>query len=282
MTDTNDAPWLRITDRSIFHRFCARHGIDSSADKNILIGAVAEAFARIPFENLTKIIKADSVISASSAMRYPDEVLGDWLRFGAGGTCFALTAATIAVYDALGIETHPILADRHYGPDTHSGLLIADAQGLLLLDPGYLVFAPTPLPLSGPVELRTGFNTIELVPANAGTRVELYTRVRGNRKLRLTFKVRPVDAVTFARAWQDSFGFEMMSYPVMTRRVAGEHHYFQGDTLAVRDAARTRRTRCTDLEIFDYLTRSAGIDRSIVGRVLEIVRNGRHTAAAAG
>jgi arylamine N-acetyltransferase len=216
-------------------------------------------------------------------MRYPDEVIGDYLKWGTGGTCFSLTAALAGVLDALGIEVYPILADRHYGVDTHCGLIMPGPKGeLLLLDPGYLLYAPLRIPrdCDGPVFYDTGFNRIELSPHSGGSRLELYTIVKNNRKLRLTFKVEPVSDQAFCRAWEQSFAFEMMTYPVLTRHAEGCHQYLQGNVLAVRDSQRTRRAVLTPDGQIEFFA-AAGMDKNIVTRALEIVHYGIGSAAAA-
>ncbi len=270
----HDAPWLRMCDEGIAHAFLSRFGIFGEDPENLLLQVTA-AFKDVPFENLTKIIKADSVISTSSARRHPDEVLGDYLRWGTGGTCFSLTAAAVALLDAVGIDAWPVLADRHYGRDTHCGLMIARPDGgVLLLDPGYLLFAPVPVPVDAPSFFDTGFNRVELNPVSGGTRIELYTIVKGNRKLRLTFKLEPVGDEAFAGAWDRSFTFEMMSYPVLTRQVNGTHQYLQGNVLACRDSRRTERVTLTPEKQLDYICGSVRIHRDIVLQALEVIRHG--------
>jgi len=268
----HDAPHMNISE-TVFRKFLDRTGINPLIDKGVLTNKVAEAFSIIPYENLTKIIKADSVISARSAMRYPDEVIGDWLRWGTGGTCFSLTAAIIAVYNSLGIETHPVLADRHYGPDTHCGLVIIGGKGMLLIDPGYLIFTPVTVPVTGSVSITTGFNTIELRAIDFG-KVELHTVVKGNRKLRLVYKMKPVDPQEFARAWEQSFSWEMMTYPVLTRGNAGKHTYLQGNKLAVRTDSGTERITLTPEKQLEYITANLGISKSIVNRAMGVIKNG--------
>ena len=278
----HDAPWLQIRDKEILARFLKKSGIDPAQQREQLINRIAGAFSSIPFENLTKIIKADSVVSAASAMRYPDEMLGDFLKWGTGGTCFSLTASVVAVFDSLGIEACPVLADRHYGINTHCGLMIVQPGGdVLLLDPGYLLFAPVQIPKEQPAFFDTGFNRVELHPVNGGTRLELYTSVKGNRKLRLTFKLEPVSDAAFGKAWEQSFAFEMMTYPVLTRTVNGCHQYLQGNVLAVRDSLRTQRLTLTPEKQVEFYTISAGMDKTIVTRALEIVKYGTNSSAAA-
>jgi hypothetical protein len=277
----HDAPWLSIRDQDILRRFLATFAIDPGLPKDQLVLRIALSFKSVPYENLTKILKADRVISARSAMRYPDEVIGDFLKWGTGGTCFSLTAALAAILDSLEIEAYPILADRSYGPDTHCGLIMPGKNGeLLLLDPGYLLFAPMPVPRDGPVFFDTEFNRIELLPCAGGTRLELYTIVKNNGKLRLTFKVEPVSDEAFGKAWEQSFAFEMMTYPVLTRHANGCHQYLQGNVLAVRDEHRTQRVTLTPDKQIEFIARTAGMDRAVVTRALEVVNYGIHSAAA--
>jgi arylamine N-acetyltransferase len=278
----HDAPWLRILDLGLLPRLLKKFGIDPHWHRDLLINLIAGAFKNVPFENLTKILKAGAVISAASAMRYPDELLGDFLKWGTGGTCFSLTASVVAMFDSLGIEAYPVLADRHYGPNTHCGLMIVQPGGdVLILDPGYLLFAPVQIPKEQSVFFDTGFNRIELHPVNGGMRLELYTSVKGNRKLRLTFKLEPVSDAAFGKAWEQSFAFEMMTYPVLTRTVNGCHQYLQGNVLAMRDSQRTQRLMLTPEKQVEFFTASAGIDKNIVTRALEIVKYGLNSSAAA-
>jgi hypothetical protein len=277
----HDAPWLRLCDPGLLGRFLARFAIDPGLPHDQLIHRVTACFKFIPYENLTKILKADSVISARSAMRYPDEVISDFLKWGTGGTCFSLTAALAGLLDALGIEAYPVLADRHYGVNTHCGMVLAQPDGnLALIDPGYLLFAPLAVPLEDPAYFDTGFNRIELLPRAGGARLELYTIVKNNRKLRLTFKVEPVSDEAFGRAWEQSFAFEMMTYPILTRHADGCHQYLQGNVLAVRDSQSTRRAVLTPEKQIEFIAGSAGLDRTVVARALELVNYGLDSAAA--
>lgn len=273
MKNINDAKWLSVS-QDILTRFFERCGIDKTLHSSILIYRIAEVFSRIPYENLTKIIKTDSMVTPSSSMRYPDELIGDYLKWGTGGTCFSLTAAIVAVYNAVGIESYPLLADRHYGPDTHCGLMMVIPEGLMLLDPGYLLFTPVLLPREKPVSVVTSYNTIELVPLQNGEKVEFYTMVKGNRKLRLVYKVKPVDPSRFARAWEESFKWEMMTYPVLTRVTAGEHLYIQGKDLSIRTSAGTKRSKLDpDLQL-KYIVENIGISKEIIIKAFGVMKHG--------
>lgn len=268
----HDAPFLTCK-HEVVERFCLRYRISLKASPRLLISQIAAAFANIPYENLTKIIKADGLLNPSSAIRHPAELLHDHLLWGTGGTCFSLTAACVALCNARGIEAHPILADRCYGPDTHCGLVIFNEQDVLLLDPGYLLFTPTKMPTVEPVTVVTGYNTIELTPVSR-CRVELSTIVKGNRKQRLTYKTSPVDAETFYRAWISSFAWEMMTYPVLTRCTAQQHIYLQGSRLAIRSRDKTIRQILTSSEQVAVIGQQMGIAPAIIAQVQGVIGYG--------
>jgi hypothetical protein len=276
----HDAPWLSIRDVQTFSAFCLHYSILPHASRDTRIIQIAQAFSQIPYENLTKILKANSVVSTSSAIRDPDECLKNYLEWGTGGTCFSLTGAMVAVFDALGIEAYPILADRHYGSDTHCGLVCYNSAGqLLLLDPGFLLCKPVIAPQFEPISFDNGFNRTELVPRNAGLLVELHTIVKNNRKHRLTFKMTPVSDGAFRLAWEQSFAFEMMTYPVSTRVIDGAHHYLQGNMLSIRNAEKNIRIKLSSKELLEYMSGSLGIRKDITTKALEIVDYGKSSTA---
>jgi hypothetical protein len=274
MVRYHDAPLFCCDDEAVLKAFLLRYGIACDAPRNTRIRQIAAAFSVIPYENLTKIIKADNVTGPHSALRLPGELLADHLRWGTGGTCFSLTAAIIAVYDYCGIEAHPLLADRHYGPATHCGAVIVDEDALLLIDPGYLLFVPTPLPVTMVATIPLGYTTIELVPLDNGRRIELATVVRGSRKVRLVYKSDIVDAAGFRKAWTDSFTWEMMTYPVLTRSVAGSHLYVQGANVSVRNSEKTERLRLGGGEQLDFIGTQFGISRDIVRKAWGVIDHG--------
>jgi len=275
MNTFHDAPFLKINDRKILKEFLEKSGItDNYQNKELTVNRVAQAFSRIPYENLTKIIKSQIIVNADSAIRYPDEVIGDWLKWGTGGTCFSLAAAVIAVFDSLGIEAHPVLADRHYGVDTHCGLVIIRSEGLFLLDPGYLLFIPTLVPEEKTVVIDTGYNKIELQPEENCRKIRLNTVVNNNRTYRLTYKIDPVDSVTFYRAWINSFTWEMMTYPVLTRCSAGTHQYLQGQRLSVRSNSGIQRTVLDTSSQIDFISLNLGISKDVVSKAYGVLNYG--------
>ncbi|HEX2955222.1 MAG TPA: arylamine N-acetyltransferase [Chitinispirillaceae bacterium] len=273
MVKVHDAPCFQVKQETLSHVLSrARVSADATLQQNV--EAVARLFSTIPYENLTKIIKTDVLVNARSALRYPDELLNDWIRWGTGGTCFSLTSAMIAIYNCMGIEAHPLLADRHYGVNTHCALAVVVPDGVYLLDPGFLLYHPVLFPSTAPVSVNTGYNVIELIPKENGSRIEMYTLVKGSRKLRLVYKSAFIDAVQFEKAWESSFAWEMMKYPVLTRVSASQHIYLQGDALSVRNAEKTNRQKMTVEEQYQFISGTMGINPEITRKALEILKNG--------
>ena len=268
---------FQIRDDETLQRFRARFAIphDPAQDRDKCLETLCRAFARIPFENLSKIVKAAETGSAARRKRLPDDVLRDFLQYGTGGTCFSLNAAFIAVLRHAGVRAYPMLCDRRYGADTHAAVLIRKGRQLFLVDPGFLIFAPQPLAQDVSVQWDNGFNTLELIPGPAG-RLELYTIRNGQRTYRLTYKLDITDEAAFVRAWEESFTFAMMAYPVVTFCRGRTHYYLQDDTLRVRSPDGLIKKILTPDEQARFVTTRAAIDADIFRQVRPLTSGGTH------
>ena len=234
------------------------------------LGAVARSFSRLPYENLTKIIRSSRNGKGPAARRLPARVLTDHRDLGTGGTCFSLTATLLHLVRSLGFEAQPILADRHYGADTHSALLVWIRGRPHLLDPGYLVVDPIPLEESREVEVETPFNRLLLSPESPG-RMRLYTRHQSGQSHRLTFKTSPADPGRFLKAWDESFSWEMMTHPLLTRVQGGKQIYLNGRRLQVRTHTDVVRTELDPAELHRQIAAAFGIAVPVVRTALAIL-----------
>lgn len=263
--------------------FLRASNIDPKQPPLELLTAVATAFARLPFENLTKILKKARASRIEEARRFPSEVLGDHWALGTGGTCFALTATLLYLVRALGWQAEPILADRRYGPDTHSALLVWLDGGPHLLDPGYLILRPLPIPTKDDLTIATPFNQLILKPREAGGKVELHTVSREQAAYRLTYKARPVDAGEFLHAWDISFDQDMLRYPVLSRVSGGRQIYLQKNNLLIRGQDATQRAEVSAEQVSREISRTFGIDARIVAEALaHLQRKGERHGSAVG
>src|SRR5262249_37519201 len=73
-------------DSAVLRTYCHAFGLSQKAAPGHLLRDVASAFTRLPYENLTKIIKQHHTGTIAEARRAPGEVLADHLRLGTGGT----------------------------------------------------------------------------------------------------------------------------------------------------------------------------------------------------
>jgi arylamine N-acetyltransferase len=274
----NADPLARPTSNDILHRFLAHYRMPKDLPPRRMLAAVARAFARLPYENLTKIIKAAETGNPAQARRGPAEVIADHRTLGTGGTCFSLTAAFLHLVRSLGWEAEPILADRSYGTDTHCALLVRIDGLLQLLDPGYLIVEPIRLDIGTCQELKTPFNRLILAPHADGGKLDLSTVQDGRRTHRLTFKLSPVDTSEFLKAWDASFDWEMMHYPLLTRVANSRHLYLKGSRFQVRSEHAVELSEVPQDELAARIEADFGIAPSIAARAALHTKTARRPA----
>ena len=254
--------------------FAGHFGLQPQGASRQSLGEIVSAFSRLPYENITKIIKRAEFGTPEKARRYPEEVVRDHISWGAGGTCFSLTAALLHLVRSLGFQAEYILADRRYGQDTHCALLVWLDGVPHLLDPGFLIVDPVPLVRGAERVIETGFNRLGLAREGSEGRIALTTLRQGSKTYRLTYKTLPVDDGQFQKAWDASFDWEMMQYPLLTRVAAAGQIYLRGSRLQFSraDSVESRELRGDDL--VSGISAEFGIDKSVVARAISILKRG--------
>ena len=233
-------------------------------------------FSGFPYENLTKIIKQACLGSGERSRRGPTEVVTDHLASGTGGTCFSLTATLLYLLRSLGWQAEPILADRHYGENTHCAVVVWIDDQPHLIDPGYLIV--TPVPLTGSKDatvIETGFNKLLLSPSSRHGRRSLHTVQQGTASHRLTFKTEPADPGEFLKAWDSSFGWDMMQYPLLTRICGHEQLYLRGNRLQIRGHDTLQRREIAPDLLVHQIAAKFHLDASITNQALSILKTVR-------
>jgi arylamine N-acetyltransferase len=266
-----DSPLTPPPDRSVLDTFLQYFGLPPDGPPLAQLRNLVTAFAELPYENLTKIIKADACGSPGRARRYPVEVVSEHVAAGAGGTCFSLTAALLHLVRSLGWRAEPVLADRRYGANTHCALLVWVADRPHLIDPGFLMLDPIPLDTTRETLVPTAFNELVLTPQVGGQRLELATVSDGRRTYRLTFQTAPADEGEFLRAWDASFAWDMMHYPVLTRVRGGRQLYLQGRRLQTRSREGVDRQDIAPDALPRQITAAFGLNSQIVARALSVL-----------
>lgn len=246
--------------------------VDTSRD--LLLKHTLEAFSRIPYENLTKIIRSKES-PGSRHKETPAELIHGYIQSGTGGTCFPLTRTLVYLLNSLGYEAHPILADRRYGCDTHCAVIVRlEQKEWELIDPGYLIFSPCKLPKAGNVRYELPLTGIELRAHATQEKIDLYTTSTAATgeltfKYRLTYKTTPVDTSELLTAWDRSFNWEMMHYPIVSSLLGDTQLYLQKNALLVRSKTDTSRTVLSPSQIIQEMASKLSISEEIVRRALK-------------
>jgi arylamine N-acetyltransferase len=259
--------------------FMCYYGIPWGEAPKTLLSRVVGAFAHLPYENITKIIKREESGNCERARRYPEEVIRDHIHWGTGGTCFSLTSALLNLVRGLGWKAEYILADRCYGQDTHCALIVWIENEPHLLDPGFLVVRPIPLPSGNERVIQTGFNSLILAPEESPGRISLHT-VRENKKVyRLTYRLSPVDAGEFCKAWDASFHWDMMRYPLLTRTAESKQIYLRGSRIQISSADAVEKQNIGTDELAGKIAAEFCIHPAVVARAVSILRDRRDIAS---
>jgi arylamine N-acetyltransferase len=266
------------SDRRLLQAFLRHFRIAEGTEPLALLNEVVSHFSRLPYENLSKIIRYAENGNAVAAREEPQEILAGYLRSGTGGTCFSLTAALLHLVRALGLPAEPILADRSYGPDTHCALLVWVNGVPQLLDPGFLLVRPVDLPRDGERRVATAFHDVILSP-RGDRKIDLSTVDQQGRRHRLTFKADPVDAAEFLRAWDASFDWDMMTYPVLTRVEGDRQQYLRGRYHQVRCRGSVVRAELANDDLAAEISTRFGIAVDVVARALSLLDLRRTTQA---
>jgi hypothetical protein len=267
-----------MTTATILGQFAAHTGLSLGSDKKANLSALLTAFARIPYENLTKIIGV-SEANKAIAKQTPEQVIAGFISQGTGGTCFPLTLTLLRFVEALGFEALPILADRRYGTDTHCALICRIEPGSWhLIDPGYLITTPCKLPVSGSARYTLPITTLELRALPATDYVELSTAIGAASptaplKYRLSYKTTPVDDQTFHTAWDRSFDWEMMTYPIISTVVGNTQVYIQKNNLIVRSITQSTKVTLDDATLIREVSAKLSLAEDVIRRALTYLRS---------
>ncbi len=265
-------PLIKPAGRALLEAFLTHFALPGDLPPDLLLGAVTRAFSRLPYENLTKIIKEAESTNRCEARRGPAEVFADHSKFGTGGTCFSLTATFLYLVHALGWRAEPILADRRYGAATHCALLIWIDASPHLLDPGYLVLKPVSLRGEMTQSITTPFNRLILTPRAGGGKLDLSTVQEERETYRLTYRLQPADSGEFLKAWDASFDWDMMHYPLLTRVAGSRQLYLKGNRMQVRCGEAVSRAQIRTESLAARIEDDFGIAVPVAARALAILK----------
>ena len=221
--------------RSASGLFFGHFGISTGDPDLDLLRAVVSSFSRVPYENITKIIRRFTEPDPDRRLRGPEEVMGGFVSRHTGGTCFSLTWCLGSILSDAGYRCYPVMADMKR-PNVHCALVVRVGEGKYLVDPGYLLGGPVELGV-GNVTVPTSFGTVELRPRGAAS-YDLFTVAGGEKNWRYRLRTTPVPKAAFFRHWRASFSMPMMNSIQLTRLTGQGHLYIRDHHLRLRTGDR--------------------------------------------
>jgi arylamine N-acetyltransferase len=257
-------------DRRAAEVFCDHFGIVPTRPDLDLLHELGHAFARLPYENLTKLIRKHSLPPGPARRRQPAEVVADHVSLGAGGTCFSLTTLFAAVLERLGFSCHPVLCDMRAGRDLHCALVVDLLSGPHLLDPAYLLDAP--LPLASP-QSDLAARRARVVRSDDGESANLYSFDT----FRYRVKLEPASRERFLAVWDASFEWTMMNGVHVCAATPGGYAYLHGHHLRLRSDGSKQTLNVRGSEAGE-LARRFGIAETVAAeayRLIAAAREGR-------
>ena len=184
----------------------------------------AAFLTNVPFENATKLVKATRSANPEAGIRGPVEFWEEHLRWGSGGTCFAATYAYRFLLRYLGFTCRFVFCHLPgHEDDAHSALLVTLEDTEVLVDVGYAIPSPLPLPSDGSLKRVTPYYDVEI---RRGPQEEYLIFSEDDRGQRFRYRFTPAEItdLDYRRAWRKTFRPEA---PYMKRLALGR---FQAGT----------------------------------------------------
>lgn len=258
--------------------FANHYGIETSRRADApgageLLAAVVRDFARLPYENISKIIKSAGTGPPPEFFRLPLEVVTDHLEKAFGGTCFSLTFLLERMLKSLGFDCHKVMAHMRMGENVHCLVVVSRGGRRYMIDPGYALYAVIELPEHGLSVVRCPHAIVDVSRDEAGY-YNLHTEDAAGRKWRYRFLDTPVDDDDFEQFWVRSFGMPTLRNVCLGRITESGHLYLRKDFFKFASPEDITKRRFKD-GIDRVIEEEFGIDRKWVGMALDVLEGRR-------
>lgn len=175
-------------------------------------------FAKIPYENLSKIIKFNRYgDDRAQRLRLPEEVMQEHAAWRLGGTCFSLTFFLQSILQHHDFVSYIVMGDMRAGRNLHCALIVMLDEIKYLVDPGYVLHRPLALDPARARVFHTEHTGVELRFDPPAESYDLFTFNRQDKKWRYRFADRPTPLPEFGEHWQASFHRNSMHGLCLTR-----------------------------------------------------------------
>jgi arylamine N-acetyltransferase len=254
--------------------FAGHYGIGTTVGPaGDLLEAIVRDFSRLPYENISKIIKSADHDSPLDSFRLPLEVVADHVEKGFGGTCFSLTFLLERMLSSMGFDCHKVMAHMHMGENVHCLVVVSMAGRRYMIDPGYALHAVIALPERGQNAVRCPHAVVEVSVGDDGC-YNLHTVDAAGRKWRYRFPDVPAGDDEFEKHWMDSFHMPTLRNICLGRITEKGHLYLRKDYFKFASPEDiTKRRLKTGID--DVIQEEFGIDRRWVGMARDVLETRR-------
>ena len=255
------------------HYGIARARPGGEAPDGELLRAFARCFSRLPYENISKIIKSAGAGTMEGSLRLPAEVAEDHVEKGFGGTCFSLTFLLERMLRGLGFDCHKVMAHMHMGENVHCLVVVRQGGVSFMIDPGYALYSVIPLPARGRTAARCPQALVDVSLDESGM-YNLHTLDSTGMKWRYRFRDVPVPDHEFERFWIDSFGKPTLKNICLGRITEEGHLYFRKDFLKFASPTDVKKRRLKH-GIEGLISQEFGIDPRWVRMARDVLEHRR-------
>jgi arylamine N-acetyltransferase len=251
--------------------FLNQFNINPRSSKKLLLKEVLHNFSRLPYENLTKIVKSAKVSDSFKRLRMPLELISDHIRFNTGGTCFSLTFCLREFLKLLGFDAHLLSGNIRGIPNNDHSLVLIYLEGeKYIADPGYLFSFPLKLNSLSSSKYSTPIRDVIITPKHEGTIYEVSTKDASGSHLRYTFSPEPLPSEKFIEIWMNSFIHRFLGSIVLSCISKAGRIYIHGHHM--RYVQKYQKIgKNIRLQLKQTIHKTFGISPQIIDQALEIV-----------
>ena len=215
----------------------------------LFLGQILTHFSKLPYENISKIIKLQKNYTAPDRIRLPEEVMAGYAASRLGGACFSLTYFLHTILSECGFLCYPVIAHMRRMPNSHCALVLVMNQKKYLIDPGYLLNQPLQIHKDVSRIYRTEHTGVETVFNPDDENFYLYTFNKTNKKLRYKFLDTPLGMDVFLKHWLDSFYWPGMRGVCLTKVNKNGMVYVHNDYVQVQNELGRQKGRVQDVRL---------------------------------
>ncbi len=204
-------------------------------------------FAKLPYENISKIVKLQENYTTSTRLRLPEEVMADYVEHRLGGTCFSLTFFLQTILTDCGYLCYPIIAHMPRMRNSHCALIVIIDHAKFLVDPGYLLNQPLQIAQDQSRIYRTEHTGVEMLFNHDDEHYYVYTFHGRDKKMRYRFRDVPLSMPQFLKYWLDSFYWPGMKGICLTQVKENGMIYVHNDYVQLQNEQGKKKGIVTDI-----------------------------------